>query len=107
MDVQQLALARVCKVTFYPLTRLSHASIPSPLCSHFYQGRSSVQSELDLGVGWQDPSVIQETGLCVWKRCGPGCVGRACSPSSCSGHRPRDPGLALDQDALSPGYPEV
>lgn len=31
------------------------------------QGRDSVQSELDLGVGWQDPAVISETGLCVWR----------------------------------------
>jgi cytidyltransferase-like protein len=30
-------------------------------------GKNSVQSELDLGVGWQDPAVIKETGLCVWK----------------------------------------
>lgn len=30
-------------------------------------GRDPVQSELDLGVGWQDPAVIQETGVCVWK----------------------------------------
>lgn len=30
-------------------------------------GKNSVQSELDLGVGWQDPAVIRETGLCVWK----------------------------------------
>lgn len=30
-------------------------------------GTDSVQSELDLGVGWQDPAVIRETGLCVWK----------------------------------------
>ena len=30
-------------------------------------GKNSVQSELDLGVGWQDPAVIAETGLCVWK----------------------------------------
>ncbi|KAF6248663.1 hypothetical protein COO60DRAFT_1466522 [Scenedesmus sp. NREL 46B-D3] len=29
-------------------------------------GRNPVQSELDLGVGWQDPAVIKETGLCVW-----------------------------------------
>lgn len=29
-------------------------------------GKNSVQSELDLGVGWQDPAVIKETGLCVW-----------------------------------------
>jgi hypothetical protein len=26
-----------------------------------------VDSEIDLGVGWQDPAVIRETGLCVWR----------------------------------------
>jgi len=30
-------------------------------------GKCGVHSELDLGVGWQDPAVITETGLCVWK----------------------------------------
>lgn len=30
-------------------------------------GKSGVTSELDLGVGWQDPAVIAEGGLCVWK----------------------------------------
>lgn len=30
-------------------------------------GRDGVGSEIDLGVGWQDPSVIRETGLCVWR----------------------------------------
>ncbi len=30
-------------------------------------GRDGVASELDLGVGWQDPAIITETGLCVWK----------------------------------------
>ena len=30
-------------------------------------GESGVISELDLGVGWQDPAIICETGLCVWK----------------------------------------
>ncbi|MDE2188785.1 MAG: adenylyltransferase/cytidyltransferase family protein [Patescibacteria group bacterium] len=29
--------------------------------------KDSVESELDLGVGWQDPAVILETGLCVWR----------------------------------------
>jgi len=29
-------------------------------------GKDGVNSELDLGVGWQDPAVINETGLCVW-----------------------------------------
>lgn len=28
-------------------------------------GRDGVTSELDLGVGWQDPAVIRETGWCV------------------------------------------
>lgn len=30
-------------------------------------GQNALQSELDAGVGWQDPAVISETGLCVWR----------------------------------------
>ena len=30
-------------------------------------GRDGVDSELDLGVGWQDPAVIRESGCCVWR----------------------------------------
>ena len=30
-------------------------------------GQDGVDAELDLGVGWQDPAVITETGLCVWR----------------------------------------
>lgn len=30
-------------------------------------GKCGVESEIDLGVGWQDPAVIHETGLCVWR----------------------------------------
>ena len=30
-------------------------------------GREGVQSEIDMGVGWQDPAVISETGCCVWR----------------------------------------
>lgn len=30
-------------------------------------GWDPVKSELGLGVGWQDPAVISETGLCVWR----------------------------------------
>jgi cytidyltransferase-like protein len=30
-------------------------------------GNDGVESELALGVGWQDPAVIRETGLCVWR----------------------------------------
>ena len=30
-------------------------------------GQNGVASELALGVGWQDPAVIRETGCCVWR----------------------------------------
>jgi cytidyltransferase-like protein len=30
-------------------------------------GKDGIDSELELGVGWQDPAVIRETGLCVWR----------------------------------------
>jgi len=30
-------------------------------------GKNGVGAELNLGVGWQDPAVISETGLCVWR----------------------------------------
>ncbi|QNN25513.1 adenylyltransferase/cytidyltransferase family protein [Planctomycetales bacterium ZRK34] len=30
-------------------------------------GHHGVDSELELGVGWQDPAVVHETGLCVWR----------------------------------------
>ena len=29
--------------------------------------KNGIKSEIDLGVGWQDPAVITETGLCVWR----------------------------------------
>lgn len=32
------------------------------------RGEDAISSEVvDLGVGWQDPAVISETGLCVWR----------------------------------------
>lgn len=31
------------------------------------KGDDGVEAEIDLGVGWQDPAVIRETGLCVWR----------------------------------------
>jgi hypothetical protein len=31
------------------------------------RGEDPFKSELDSGVGWQDPAVILETGLCVWR----------------------------------------
>lgn len=33
----------------------------------YLTGKDAVKSEIDMGVGWQDPAVIKETGLCVWR----------------------------------------
>lgn len=30
------------------------------------QGKNGAESEIELGVGWQDPAVIQAGGCCVW-----------------------------------------
>jgi cytidyltransferase-like protein len=30
-------------------------------------GKCGIKSDLKLGCGWQDPAVIKETGLCVWR----------------------------------------
>jgi len=30
-------------------------------------GIDPIKSELDMGVGWQDPAIIKETGLCAWR----------------------------------------
>jgi len=30
-------------------------------------GRDGIEEELNNRVGWQDPAIIQETGLCVWR----------------------------------------
>ena len=30
-------------------------------------GNDGVESELNMGVGWQDPAIIRETGVCVWR----------------------------------------
>lgn len=31
------------------------------------EAKNGIETELNLGVGWQDPAVIMETGLCVWR----------------------------------------
>jgi len=31
------------------------------------KGEDGVEAEINLGVGWQDPAIIRETGLCVWR----------------------------------------
>lgn len=31
------------------------------------QAKQGARAELDMGVGWQDPAVINHTGICVWR----------------------------------------
>jgi cytidyltransferase-like protein len=31
------------------------------------QAKQGARAELDMGVGWQDPAIINHTGLCVWR----------------------------------------
>jgi hypothetical protein len=74
-------------------------------------GKNGVGSELDLGVGWQDPAVIGETGLCVWhsgarpllevKTSGEFLRGRmAIYWTGSSHHTPGNVGKARDYDAI-------
>jgi cytidyltransferase-like protein len=43
-----------------------HAGLGGSGAWALLNGRQGVDSELELGVGWQDPAVIRETGACVW-----------------------------------------
>ncbi|MDE1975478.1 MAG: adenylyltransferase/cytidyltransferase family protein [Patescibacteria group bacterium] len=43
------------------------AGLGGPAAYALLQVKDGVRSELDLGVGWQDPAIIDETGLCVWR----------------------------------------
>lgn len=74
-------------------------------------GEDGVSSELDLGVGWQDPAVIRETGLCVWrsgprprlllKTSGDMLVGRMGILWTGFGHKtPDNVGLKRDYDSI-------
>lgn len=75
-------------------------------------GKDGVASEIDLGVGWQDPAVISETGLCVW-RSGPkpslelkhdGAFLRGCLALYWTGTSHDTPGIAKrprDYDAIA------
>jgi cytidyltransferase-like protein len=33
----------------------------------YINSKNSIEKELNMGVGWQDPAIIQETGICVWR----------------------------------------
>lgn len=75
-------------------------------------GNTGIEEEINLGVGWQDPAVIRESGLCVW-RSGPkaslefksdGSMLKGCMALWWSGSPHDTPGMAdqaRDYDAIS------
>ena len=60
-----------CAIT--PKVSLAHwpysqgAGLGGSAAHALLQAKIGILSEFGLGVGWQDPAVIVETGLCVWK----------------------------------------
>lgn len=75
LDVPSLARpnAYVVNCTISPLVSLNdwpyqqNSGLGGSAAYALLQAKSGVKSELDMGVGWQDPAVIAETGLCVWR----------------------------------------
>lgn len=75
LDVPKLARpgAFIVNCAIQPMVSLTEwpyevgAGLGGSAANAMLEGRDPVGSELDLGVGWQDPAVIRETGLCVWK----------------------------------------
>ena len=75
LDVPALARpgAFVVNCTIQPLTDLcdppfrQRAGLGGSAAYRILRGEDAVLSELAAGVGWQDPAVIHETGLCVWR----------------------------------------
>jgi cytidyltransferase-like protein len=45
----------------------SHSGLGGSGAYSLLQGDNAVSAETNSGVGWQDPAVIRETGLCVWR----------------------------------------
>ena len=75
LDVPRLS--RVCSFivncTITPMVSLGHwdyklgSGLGGSAARAMLDGKDAIESELNNGVGWQDPAVIEETGLCVWR----------------------------------------
>jgi cytidyltransferase-like protein len=65
--------AYIVNCSISPLVSLDHweyeksSGLGGSAAYSMLQIKNSVESELKLGVGWQDPAIITETGLCVWR----------------------------------------
>lgn len=74
LDVPRFAIpgAYIVNCTVTPMVSLTDwpyhygGGIGGSAARAILEGRDPFASELGAGVGWQDPAVILETGLCVW-----------------------------------------
>ncbi len=74
LDVPKYAKegGRIVNCAISPLVSLNEwnyeisSGLGSSAAYAILMGNNGVEKELDCGVGWQDPVVISETGLCVW-----------------------------------------
>lgn len=81
------AISPLVSLTHWPYEK--NAGLGGSAAWALLNGKNPISSELDMGVGWQDPAIILETGLCVWR----------------SGHRPalcikREPTMLQGRMAL-------
>jgi len=75
LDVPRFAIPGeyVVNCAISPLVSLTHwpyeqrAGLGGSGAWSLLNGHNGIDDELDMGVGWQDPAVIERTGLCVWK----------------------------------------
>jgi hypothetical protein len=76
LDVPALARpgAYIVNCTFSPFVSLAEwpyeqpgAGIGGSAAWRILRGENGIDAELAAGAGWQDPAVIMETGLCVWR----------------------------------------
>ena len=75
LDVPRLARkgAYIVNCAISPLVSLTDwpyekgAGLGGSAAYAILQVKQGVKAELDMGVGWQDPAIINHTGLCVWR----------------------------------------
>ena len=75
LDVPKLARkdAYIVNCAISPLVSLTEwpyekgAGLGGSAAYAILQVKQGVKAELDMGVGWQDPAIINHTGLCVWR----------------------------------------
>lgn len=75
LDVPDFAVANgfIVNCTITPKVSLSNwpyekgAGLGGSAAYALLQAKSGIRSEIYHGVGWQDPAIISETGICVWR----------------------------------------